>query len=125
LLDTGVALIAMQSPERLSPAVRTAIDDGPVFLSTIAYWEVVIKSMKGMLDVGDPRRWWTDTLAALEAQPLLYRPEHVSALLNLPPLHQDPFDRALMAQAIAEDLTLLTTDDMLPRYSGEHLQVLR
>jgi PIN domain nuclease of toxin-antitoxin system len=114
----------MQSPERLSPAVRAAIDEGPVFLSTISYWEVVIKSMKGMLDVGDPRLWWTDTLAAFEAQPLLFRPEHVAALFDLPPLHRDPFDRALLAQAMAENLTVLTTDEMLPKYKVERLRVL-
>ena len=55
---------------------------------------------------------------ALGLRPLLFRPAHIATLFRLQPIHQDPFDRALTAQAKAEDLTLLTTDgttlNMLP-----------
>jgi PIN domain nuclease of toxin-antitoxin system len=124
LLDTGVALIAVSAPERLSKSARRSIEQGPAFLSVIAYWEVMIKSMKGILDVGNPRDWFRETLEALALRPLLYRPEHVTALLSLPSVHQDPFDRALIAQAIAESLTLLTTDSLIPKYATAKLRVL-
>jgi PIN domain nuclease of toxin-antitoxin system len=85
----------------------------------------MIKSMKGTLEVGDPRHWFRQTLAALELQILLYRPEHIAALFVLPPVHNDPFDRALIAQATAEDLTLLTTDATIPKYASADFRVMR
>ncbi len=84
----------------------------------------MIKSMKGLLEVGDPRLWFHETIEALSLQPLLHRPEHVAALFPLQPLHFDPFDRALIAQAIAEDLTLITTDAIIPGYAPA-LRVIR
>ncbi|MDP2997727.1 MAG: type II toxin-antitoxin system VapC family toxin [Bryobacterales bacterium] len=77
-------------------------------MSVIAYWEVMVKAMKGTLDVGDPRQWWGETLEALGLRPLLYRPEHIAVIYHLPPVHQDPFDRALIAQAMVEGLALVT-----------------
>lgn len=62
----------------------------------------------------------------LNSYPLLYRPEHVNVtvIYNLLPIHQNPFDRALLAQALAEDLTFLTTDRTLQQYAQERLQIL-
>lgn len=125
LLDTGVALVAVDTPERLSRRARAAIEEGPAFLSVIAYWEVMLKAMKGMLDVGDPRQWWRETLDALALRPLAYRPEHIAALYDLPRFHEDPFDRALIAQAMVEDLALVTTDGAIRRYGCEGLRVIR
>lgn len=125
LLDTGVALIAVNAPERLSAPVRAGIEQGPAFLSVISYWEVMVKSQKGSLDVGDPRLWWSETLDALALEPLLYRPEHVTEIYHLPSYHADPFDRALIAQATAEDMTLLTTDSEISRYAGDRFQAIR
>ena len=120
-----MALLAVHQSVRLSAPVRAAIEEGPTYLSVVAYWEVTIKSMKGTLDIGDPRQWWTEALEALALRPLLFRPEHVVALHDLAPIHQDPFDRALIAQAMVEDLTLVTTDSMIPQYACERLRVLR
>jgi PIN domain nuclease of toxin-antitoxin system len=55
LLDTSIALIAISDPVKLSPGIRKALIAGPNFLSVVAYWEVMLKSMKGKLDIGDPR----------------------------------------------------------------------
>lgn len=123
LLDTSVAIFAMSTPERLSARVRGAIERGPAFLSAAVYWEVMIKAMKGSLDVGDPRQWFAESLDALGLRSLPLRSQHVTALFTLPAVHQDPFDRILIAQAIAEDLTLLTTDSTIPKYTS--LRVLR
>ena len=110
LLDTHVALWATSTPEALSKAARKAVLDGPNFLSVVSFWEVMIKSMKGTLDVGDPRAWWEEALDKLNAAPVLLRPEHVEALNKLPAHHKDPFDRMLAAQAIQKDLPLLGND---------------
>jgi PIN domain nuclease of toxin-antitoxin system len=124
LLDTSAVLIALTYPDRLSTRVRKAILAGPNVLSAIVYWEVVLKSMKGALDVGDPRTWWMDALEQLGATPLALRPEHVAEVYALPPIHKDPFDRILIAQAGVEDLTLLTTDGEIPKYAGKGIRVV-
>jgi PIN domain nuclease of toxin-antitoxin system len=80
--------------------------------------------MKGKLDVGDPRVWWTDALDRLSAIAVPLRSEHISAIYGLPPIHQDPFDRALMGQAIVEELTLVTLDAEIAKYASECLRVL-
>lgn len=124
LLDTNAALIALTDPARLTARVRRAIRAGPNVLSVIVYWEVVLNAMQGALAIDDPRTWWPDALDQLAATALAFRPDHVSAVQTLPPIHKDPFDRALIAQAVVEELTLLTTDGEIPQYASEHLRVI-
>jgi PIN domain nuclease of toxin-antitoxin system len=124
LLDTNAALIALTDPDRLPESHRRSIAAGPNVLSVVSYWEVLLKSMKGNLDVGDPRLWWSDALEELAASPLNLCPAHVSAVHALPGIHRDPFDRMLIAQAIAEDLRLVTIDQQIPLYGSAGLRVL-
>ena len=84
----------------------------------------MLKSMKGRLDVGDPRAWWLDALDQLAATPLLLRPQHIAGLFALPPIHKDPFDRMLIAQAAVEGLALVTTDIEIARYATKTLRVV-
>lgn len=93
-------------------------------MSVVSYWEVLLKSMKGAFDVGDPRRWWRDALDQLAATPLALRADHVAELYALPLHHKDPFDRMLIAQAMAEELDLVTLDGEIPRYASERLRVV-
>ena len=124
LLDTNVALLAVSRSALLSAGVRDAMGRDANYLSVILYWEVMLKSMKGALNVGDPRAWWFDALEQLAAAPLVLRSEHVTAVHTLPPIHKDPFDRVLIAQATVEDLTLLTTDGEIPQYASERFRVV-
>ena len=124
LIDTNVALLATIQPDALTPRVRSAIEAGPVFLSTISFWEVVLKSMQRNLDVGDPRNWWSTALDDLAATPMLWAPDHIAEIYNLPPLHTDPFDRALIAQATVAELTFATTDAQIVRYSSDRLRIV-
>jgi len=125
LLDTNAALIALTEPEALSPAVRNALLGGPNVLSVVSFWEVLLKSMKGNLNVGDPRIWWRDALEQLAATPLALRPEHIAGVYALPAIHKDPFDRALIAQATVEELELVTTDGEISRYASARFRVVR
>jgi len=97
---------------------------GPNHISAITYWEVVLKSGKGKLDVGDPRLWWPEALVQLGAIAVPLRVDHVAAVHGLPSIHQDPFDRVLIAQAMVESLTLLSTDRQITRYRSERFQVI-
>ena len=80
--------------------------------------------MKGTLKVGDPRTWWLGALEQLAAMPLPLRPEHIAGVYALPPIHKDPFDRVLIAQATVEGLPLLTTDREIPLYVTESFRAI-
>lgn len=124
LLDTNVVLIALTSPERLPRAVRRALLAGPNVLSVVVYWEVLLKSMKGALRIGDPRTWWRDAIEQLAGTPLALRAEHVDEIYVLPSIHRDLFDRVLIAQAAAEELSMVTTDTEIPRYASGRFRVV-
>jgi PIN domain nuclease of toxin-antitoxin system len=125
LLDTHTVLWALEQPEALTSPARSAVSSGPNVLSVVSFWEVMIKSMKGKLDVGDPRIWWQEAVEQLAATVLPLRPEHVTAVYGLPPIHQDPFDRVMIAQAIREGLTLVSGDDKVARYASKRLKIIR
>jgi PIN domain nuclease of toxin-antitoxin system len=124
LLDTNAALIALTEPANLSAAVKNAILTGPNVLSVVSYWEVLLKSMKGNLDVGDPRAWWTDALDQLAAIPLALRADHIAEIYSLQAIHRDPFDRALIGQAAVEELELVTTDGEIPLYASSRVKII-
>ena len=124
LLDTNIALLGLAEPERISAGIRRAVERGPVLLSVISYWEVVLKSMRGKLEVGDPRAWWSDALENLVATPLPLFPAHIAEIYNLEPIHQDPFDRVLIAQAISEGLALVTMDSEMRKYASSRFQLI-
>lgn len=124
LLDTNAALLSLVDPDRLSAEARMSILNGPNVLSVVSYWEVLLKSMRGNLQIGDPRMWWHDALEQLAATPLALRPDHAAELYTLPPIHKDPFDRMLIAQATVEDLALVTLDGDISRYASERFRVV-
>jgi len=125
LLDTHMVLFSMFQSNRLSVSAKTAIASGSNVLSVVSYWEVMVKSMKGTLDVGDPRVWWQEALEQLAATALPIRPEHVAAVHGLAPIHKDPFDRMLVAQATVEGLVLVTADAQIRRYASKNLRVVK
>ena len=117
LLDTSTVIWTLADPSRLSAAARKALRAGPCVLSVVCYWEVVIKLRKGLLAISDPVVWWSRATDALGGSVLSIRAAHISALSALPDLHRDPFDRILVAQAVAEGLTLVTSDEQIRRYA--------
>lgn len=121
LLDTNVVLRALTAPKSISSSVLRRIEGGARYVSVISFWEIVLKSMKGKLEVGDPHVFWGEALIRLDASSLSLRPEHVAEIHSLEPIHQDAFDRALIAQAKAESLVLVTTDKHVRRYGVQSL----
>ena len=90
-------------------------------MSVISYWEVMLKSQKGLLDVGDPSAWRRRVAVDLGADVLSLRSNHVSALRGLPDHHKDPFDRVLIAQAITGRLVLVASEEAIRKYPLETL----
>jgi len=118
LLDTHLLLWAAGQPERLSKAARELIeaDDNELLFSPASLWEVVIKRGLGREDFKADARLLRRGLLDNGYSELPIGSEHVVAIDALPPLHKDPFDRILIAQAIVEGITLLTTDATVARY---------
>ena len=116
LLDTSTLLWALGSPELLSARARRLVDAGENIVSVASYWEVVIKAQKGLLTIADLATWWRRATELVAASVLPIRASHVTALAALPMLHKDPFDRILIAQAVAEGLDFVTNDRPISEY---------
>lgn len=116
LLDTSTILWALGEPERLSRRARRLVGAGENVISVASYWEVVIKAQKGLLSIADLPTWWRRATDLIGARVLQIRGSHISALAGLPMLHKDPFDRILIAQAVAEGLGVVTNDGLMSGY---------
>ena len=120
LLDTHILLWTIAESRRLSAHARALIGDAgsEITFSVINLWEVAIKTGRGRgdfhIDVGSLRRQLFDNRFA----ELAVTGAHAVAVATLPPLHKDPFDRMLVAQATVEGVTLLTADPMVAKYPG-------
>ena len=115
LLDTHVLLWALHAPERLTAESRAMITDGSneVFFSAASVWELAIKSSRGKLDL-DPG--FPKAAEQTRFTEIPIRISHAWMVRDLPPIHGDPFDRLLIAQAQMERLTLVTRDRLFAQY---------
>lgn len=116
LLDTSTLLWALGEPERLSAKARRLVEAGENVVSVACYWEVAIKTQKGLLSIDDLATWWRQATELTSARILHIRPSHITVLATLPMLHRDPFDRILIAQAKAEGLAFITNDGPIGKY---------
>ena len=118
LLDTHLLLWAAASSARLPREARELLQDdtNDVYYSAASIWEIAIKSS---LRRKDFRIDLTQLLGILPEMGLIELPvtaAHATRVTELPLIHRDPFDRLLIAQSVAEPLTLLTNDALLDRY---------
>ena len=121
LLDTHLLLWALSSPEKLSKRARQRIESSDVYASAASIWEVSVKSALGKLEA-DP----DEVLAGVEPAGFNHLPivgGHAAKVAGLPPIHKDPFDRLLVAQARFEPMILLTDDEVLGGY-GDLVEVV-
>lgn len=120
LLDTHLLLWAAGEPSRLSKEARNLISDpdNELLFSAASLWEVSIKCGLGRKDFkADPRILRRGLLDNGYGEILIHS-DHVVVLDTLPAIHRDPFDRILVAQAVAEGIELVTTDSQLVQYGG-------
>lgn len=120
LLDTHLLLWAAGDPGRLSSRSRELLcnPEAELMFSTASIWEIVIKNTLGRSDFRVEPRRLRDGLIQNGYGELVIRSEHALAVDLLPPIHEDPFDRILIAQAQVENVTLLTMDNRVVRYPG-------
>ena len=118
LLDTHLLVWTAKRPERLPRKASRLIAgraNTPVF-SSASIWEVAIKTGRGRTSFRVDAAELREGLLAAGYREIAMTGEHAVAVARLPPLHKDPFDRLLIAQATVEGATLLTSDAEMARY---------
>lgn len=120
LLDTQVFFWLNREPERVAPSLVARIDRADaVYLSAASAWELEIKRAMGKLRFDGQVGSLMSRGGVLELPVTVH---HAESAAQLPLHHKDPFDRMLVAQALAEGLTLVTADRRLSRYPVAILQ---
>lgn len=118
LLDTHTFIWSIEGNPKLKLNTKNIVRDksNTVFLSIVSTWEIAIKIMIKKLQLDIPV---AKIFKDLEFEILPIKLEHILVLLQLPPIHKDPFDRMLVAQAKSEKLTLLTDDPQIKQYQSK------
>ncbi|MFQ5773568.1 MAG: type II toxin-antitoxin system VapC family toxin [Kiloniellaceae bacterium] len=119
LLDTHVLVWWFQANPRLGPKAGTCIADPEnfVWVSAASVWEIAIKSAIGRAGFDDMlARHLPDAIAEDGFRPLSISVDHAAMVPSLPDHHRDPFDRILVAQALAEGLQIVTADRAIAAY---------
>ena len=119
LLDTHVLLWALNDPARLDGATRSLLEDSAneVLFSAASIWEIAIKARLGRADFAARPEQVAREARMTGFVELRVNADAAARVADLPLHHRDPFDRLLVAQAIAEPARLYTVDPLLPRYS--------
>ena len=114
LLDTHVVLWWYENPKNLSQTARKEIGDtaNEIYISSVFFWECTIKSMMGKLVL--PEDFLQRT--SIDFSELAITSRHACGIRDLPLIHNDPFDRLLMAQAKIENFSLVTRDKEILKY---------
>lgn len=120
LVDTHLLLWNVYGSRKLPSRVARLFRDGrhQFFYSAASLWEIAIKAARGREDFVADTAAIRDTLEANGFHELPVAGQHAVALATLPPIHADPFDRMLIAQAIVEPMVLITADARLAAYPG-------
>jgi PIN domain nuclease of toxin-antitoxin system len=119
LLDTHILLWVISTPERLSASIRATILDptNDVLFSAVSIWEIAIKAAQRRAEFRARPEAVAEEARAIGFIELVVDSSVASRVVDLPLIHRDPFDRLLVAQAIAEPAVLYTADTRLSAYS--------
>lgn len=116
LLDTHILLWTLAGSPRINQVQDLILsNDSEVYISTATWWELAIKISIGKIDIDLNTIRKASVESGFIDLPVLGG--HSEALLKLPMLHRDPFDRMLVAQAMSEPMRLITNDNALSAYS--------
>ena len=122
LLDTQVFVWITQDSPRLSKRAKAMIlEASEVFVSAASIWEIAIKARLGKIDA-DPKRM-AEAITESGFSELPITAQHAAGVEDLPDHHRDPFDRLLVAQALAEPLKLMTSDAQIAKYLNLVIQI--
>ena len=123
LLDTHLLLWAVASSKRLPREVRDLLEDGShdVYFSAASIWEIAIKSALRRQDFRVDLAAMQEALLSMRLIELPVSAAHAARVAGLPRVHQDPFDRLLVAQSLIESMPLVSADTILDAYGINRL----
>ena len=117
LLDTHALIWFMfDDTQLLDPTLKRIKNEDKVYVSVASLWEMAIKQSLGKLNISNSI---TDIVAKCEEADISILPieaKHMDYIKELPDIHQDPFDRLIISQAVTERMTLVTKDAIIPKY---------
>ena len=119
LLDTHIFLWALTEPKRLGKNAKSLLKSrkNQLYLSAASSWEISIKAGLGKLPLPEPPdKYISSRMVSLKVKPLNVRHYHTFVVYQLPFHHKDPFDRILIATAIAENIHLMSADEKFCDY---------
>jgi len=119
LLDTHVALWALDDKSMLSKAAQSIMDNSaiPLFISIASAWEIAVKISIGKLGFNGGSEIFLKKMHQSGVKLLNIKSSHIKQVEQLPFHHRDPFDRLIIATALDEDLTIITTDADIQKYN--------
>lgn len=124
LLDTQIFLWALTAPKRLGKNAKSLLQnkENQLYFSAASSWEISIKAGLGKLPLPEPPdKYISSRMANLQILPLDVKHYHTFLVYELPLHHRDPFDRILIASAIAENFYLMSADEQFRRYKVDLL----
>jgi PIN domain nuclease of toxin-antitoxin system len=124
LLDTHAFLWFVWNHKNLSGIARTLMIDprNEIYLSTASHWEIAIKSSTGKLTLTAPFRDFIEqSMAKNQFNPLTIEIAHSAVVWQMPFHHRDPFDRMLIAQALVEQMPIVSADPAFDAYGVQRL----
>lgn len=118
LIDTHILIWYGEGNPRLDSSILAEMrkPSNRVYVSHATFWEMTIKLALGKLEFSTPVPGFQNLIPAYNFRVMGFDFEHYKSLELLPPYHKDPFDRMLIAQAIAEDFTIITHDKRFAAY---------
>ncbi len=117
LIDTHILLWMLSSPDKLSKKVVSLLEsENSIYVSIVSLWEIAIKQNLNKLDLPFLPSKLAQICNERNIKIIPITPEHLDELKSLPFIHNDPFDRLLIAQAKNSNATLITRDSFIPQY---------
>jgi PIN domain nuclease of toxin-antitoxin system len=119
LLDTHTLLWYLSNSDQLSDKARNIINyESNICVSVISFWEIALKKNLGKLSFSSSIIEIENLCIKKNIRILPIKSSHLDELSNLPLIHNDPFDRLIIAQAKIENLILITKDKIIPKYNN-------
>lgn len=118
LLDTHTLLWFLRdSPQLSKKALEIITTENKVYVSIASLWEIAIKKSIGKLEFEHSIEKIAELCHEKDILILQIQPKYFDKVIKLPNIHNDPFDRLIIAQAIIENLVIITKDTIIPKYS--------
>lgn len=123
LLDTHTFLWFINDSQELKETIKKLLESNiDLWLSIVSLWEIAIKKSLRKLELPDSyEKFISNQLAINDIEILPITLKHLSRIINLPFHHKDPFDRLLIAQAIIEEVPIISKDQIFDSYSIERI----